>query len=74
MSIFNLNKRKEDKQVGVIFETTDYDKFSLSSINRKIDYGHVERLKKDMRERFIRTNLIVDKQFTILTVNTDLKQ
>ena len=66
MSIFNLNKRKEDKQVGVIFETTDYDKFSLSSINRKIDYGHVERLKKDMRERFIRTNLIVDKQFTIL--------
>ena len=67
MSIFNLNKgKKEDKQVGVIFETTDYDKFSLSSINRKIDYGHGERLKKDMVERFIRTNLIVDKQFTIL--------
>ena len=67
MSIFNLNKgKKEDKQVGVIFETTDYDKFSLSSINREIDYKHVERLKKDMRERFIRTNLIVDKQFTIL--------
>ena len=66
MSIFKLNKGKEDKQVGVIFETTDYDKFSLSSINREIDYKHVERLKKDMRERFIRTNLIVDKQFTIL--------
>jgi hypothetical protein len=67
MSMFNLiNGKKEDKQVGVIFETTDYDKFSLSSINREIDYKHVERLKKDMRERFIRTNLIVDKQFTIL--------
>ena len=39
MSIFNLNKRKEDKQVGVIFETTDYDKFSLSSKNEKINQG-----------------------------------
>ena len=66
MSIFNLNKRKEDKQVGVIFETTDYDKFSFSKMNRECDYKHVERLKKEMQERFIRTNIIVDNQYVIL--------
>ena len=66
MSIFKLNKGKEDKQVGVIFETTDYDKFSFSKMNRECDYKHVERLKKEMQERFIRTAISVNDQYVIL--------
>lgn len=66
ISIFKSKKRKEDKQVGIIFETTDYDKFSFSPMNRERDYRHVERLKKEMQERFIRTAISVNDQYVIL--------
>jgi len=66
MSIFKLNKTKEDEQVGIIYQTNNYNKFSFAEMNREIDYKHVERLKKEMQERFIRTNIIVDDQYVIL--------
>jgi len=45
--MFNLTG---DEQVGIVYQTKDYSKFSIMKYNRDIDYRHVERLKKEMED------------------------
>ena len=64
--MFYLNRRKQDEQIGVYYQTNDYSKFSIIESNRDIKPQHVERLKKSIQEIGLVTPIQVDKDFIIV--------
>jgi len=57
--MFNLTG---DEQVGIVYQTKDYSKFSIMKYNREIDYKHVERLKKEMEDNDVNTPIQVTEK------------
>ncbi len=51
-----------DEQVGIVYQTKDYSKFSIMKYNRDIDYKHVERLIKEMEDYDINTPIQVTEK------------
>lgn len=54
------------KVVASIYETYDYEMFKLIKGNRDIKSPHFERLKKSIKERYLITPIIVNKNFEII--------
>jgi len=64
MNLFRF-KEKEDEQVGVYYQTSNYSKFVLIEGNREINPRHVEGLKKSIQKIGLITPIQVDKNFRI---------
>ena len=62
MNMFFREPVKEDEQVGIVYQTNDYSKFSFMKYNRDIDYRHVERLKKEMENNDVDTPIQVTEK------------
>ena len=64
MNLFRF-KEKEDEQVGVYYQTSNYSKFVLIEGNREINPRHVEGLKKSIQKIGLITPIQVDKNFKL---------
>ena len=51
-----------DEQVGTVYQTNDYSKFSFMKYNRDIDYRHVERIKKEIQDNDVNTPIQVTEK------------
>ena len=62
--MFNLTG---DEQIGIVYQTKDYSKFSFMKYNRDIDYRHVERLKKEMKDNDVDTPIQVTEKMEMIS-------
>lgn len=61
-----LNNDRMDKQVNVVYATTDYDKFKFLSENREIDMARVNLLKESMKIHQLDKAIDVNENFEII--------
>ena len=54
---FNIDNQK-DREVGIIYSTNDYDKFSFKNSNRKIQRKKVDNLKRSLEKMLMRLFLL----------------
>ena len=55
-----------DSVVSVIYETYDYDKFSLLKSNRPVNKAHVIRLVESMDEEYLLSPITTNEKFQII--------
>jgi|TARA_R110002012_G_scaffold294202_1_gene490212 hypothetical protein len=61
---FNIDNQK-DREVGIIYSTNDYDKFSFKNSNRKIQRKKVDNLKKSLEKIGQIMPILVNDNFQI---------
>lgn len=55
-----------EKEIGKIYETKDYDRFKLINGNRKVGRVHVQKLKRLMKKVYLNDPIMVNRAMGIL--------